>query len=180
MADKTTPMMKQYLRLKASGQRRAPAFAAGYALQCIGQCLLQATAIGSERFGHRRIARTLGQHLDAEQCPFRLPAQRVEVVQEGQHLRAFAVGCGQPLQQRRQFLAFGHGHRKDDRLLAREVVVEIAQADAGRLRYIAHAGQVEALVQETLQGRLQDLRAALLIAVGSVHDADSERTFVHF
>jgi len=58
------------------------------------------------------------------------------------------------------------------------VVVEIAQADAGRLRDVTHAGLVESLHEEALQGGLQDLRDALLVAVGSVHGANSERTFV--
>jgi len=102
----------------------------------------------------------------------------MEVLQEGHHLCAFAIGRGQSLQQRCQFFALGHRHRKDDRLLAREVVVEIAQADAGRLRDVTHAGLVESLHEEALQGGLQDLCDALLVAVGSVHGANSERTFV--
>ena len=155
-----------------------PTFTLCHLLQRFGQHSLQLPAIGRKCLGHGPIACALGQHFDGERRPFRLAAQRVEVLQERQHLRAITVGHGQPLQQRRQFLALGHGHCKDDRFLAREVVVEIAQADVGRLRDVTHAGLVESLGEEALQGGLQDLRVALRVAVGSVHGANNERTFV--
>lgn len=102
----------------------------------------------------------------------------MEVLKENQYLCTLAIGRGQSLQQRCQFFALCHRHGKDDRFLAREVVVEIAQADAGRLRDVTHAGLVESPDEEALQGGLQDLRDALLVAVGSAHGANSERTFV--
>ena len=149
-------------------------------LKGFGQRRLQLPAIGRKCLGHGRIACALGQHFDGKRRPFRLAAQCVEVLKENQYLCTLAIGRGQSLQQRCQFFALGHRHGKDDRFLAREVVVEIAQADTGRLRDVTHAGLVESPCDEALQCRLQDQDHALLIAVDSAHATNSERTFVHF
>jgi len=57
-------------------------------------------------------------------------------------------------------------HRLDDRLLAREVVIEVARTDAGFGTDICRAGAAEAVPDEAADRRAEDFPALLLMLNG--------------
>lgn len=80
----------------------------------IDQHVLQLPAVGGEGLGQGRVACTLGHHFGRKRCPFRPPAQRMEILREHQDLRACPIGRRQTLQHRGQFFVFVQRHREDD------------------------------------------------------------------
>lgn len=144
----------------------------------IDQHVLQLPAVGGEGLGQGRVACTLGHHFGRKRCPFRPPAQRMEILREHQDLRACPIGRRQTLQHRGQFFVFVQRHREDDASLPGTWLWRLPRLTPASMRCIAcWPGATPGT--EALQRRLQDQGHALLIAVDSAHLANSERTFVH-